>query len=363
MRIIHVFRSPVGGLFRHVRDLVRGQQALGHEVGIICDSSTGGDGATRALAQIESLCALGIQRIPISTMPGLGDLKAVKAVTEHARHAMADVLHGHGAKGGVYARIAAPKLGIPGVYTPHGGSLHYEWKSPVGAAFLASEKLLKKRGTGCVFVCEFEKALFDRKIGLRAYPSAVVYNGLWPEEFKPRFLGKDARDFLFVGEMRELKGVDVLLRALATIDGATLYLVGDGRDQAEFESLAKALKLDNRAHFAGRKSFTEAMTMGRTLVLPSRHESFPYVVLEAMAAQIPLIASNVGGIPEALPASSMVTPGHVDALAAAMRQALASPQQMEASAVALQKHALAKFNAADMAKNIVAFYAQLRQKI
>ena len=42
MKILHVFRTPVGGLFRHVRDLARGQAALGHEVGIICDSTTGG---------------------------------------------------------------------------------------------------------------------------------------------------------------------------------------------------------------------------------------------------------------------------------------------------------------------------------
>lgn len=360
MRIIHVFRSPVGGLFRHVRDLVRGQAALGHEIGIICDSSTGGDGAAKMLEALNAYCALGIRRLPISTMPGLGDIRTINEVATVARQTVADVIHGHGAKGGVYARMAAPKLGIAGVYTPHGGSLHYAWKNPIGAAFLASEKFLKRRGTGCVFVCEFEKQLFDRKIGLGAYPSAVVYNGLWPEEFQARKLAVDARDFLFVGEMRELKGVDVLLRALASIPNATLTLVGDGRDQAIFEKLAGELKLEGRAYFAGRKPFPEAMGLGRTLVLPSRHESFPYVVLEAMAAEIPMIASNVGGIPEALPDSCMVPPANVNPLAEAMRRAISASQQMAGTAKALQKQALAKFNAADMAKNVCTFYQSLR---
>ena len=361
MRIIHVFRSPVGGLFRHVRDLVRGQSALGHDVGIFCDSSTGGENAIHALESLKADCRLGIRRIAIPTLPGLGDVKAITAVSDFAREAKADVLHGHGAKGGVYARIAAPRLGIAAAYTPHGGSLHYEWKNLMGAAFLLSEKLLKRGGTGCVFVCEFEKILFDRKVGLGAYPSAVVYNGLWPEEFKPRTLAHDAHDFLFVGEMRELKGVDVLLRALAPLGDATLILVGDGRDQKSFEELVARLNLGTRAFFAGRKSFPEAMTMGRTLILPSRHESFPYVVLEAMAAGIPLIASKVGGIPEALPEASMVPPGDVEALSSAMKRALAAPQDMNTSAVMLKNLASRKFSAQKMTEDICNFYTQLRQ--
>jgi glycosyltransferase involved in cell wall biosynthesis len=360
MRIIHVFRSPVGGLFRHVRDLVRGQNALGHEVGILCDDGTGGEGATRSLEALSKICKLGIKRTPISTLPGLGDIRAIKKVSDFARSVDADVLHGHGAKGGVFARMAAPRLNIPGVYTPHGGSLHYDWKSPAGAAFLASEKFLKRHGTGAVFVCEFEKALFDRKIGLGDYPHTVVYNGLWPEEFTPRKLGKDARDFLFVGEMRALKGVDVLLKALASIDDATLTLVGDGRDQSEFEALAASLGLGVRATFVSRKSFSEAMELGRILVLPSRHESFPYVVLEAMAAQIPLIASNVGGIHEALPTSGLVPSGNVEALTTAMKHALQNPEAMNDAAAALQKSASFKFNAQKMAQDICRFYDDLR---
>ena len=87
MRILHVFRTPVGGLFRHVRDVARGQSALGHEIGILCDSTTGGDTATRLLDSAAPHCALGVKRIPISRLPGLGDMSGIAQTMAHARTA------------------------------------------------------------------------------------------------------------------------------------------------------------------------------------------------------------------------------------------------------------------------------------
>src|SRR5262249_34104700 len=63
LSILHVFRSPVGGLFRHVLDLVRGQAAAGHRVGIVADATTGGQRAEEALAEIAPLLTLGITRV------------------------------------------------------------------------------------------------------------------------------------------------------------------------------------------------------------------------------------------------------------------------------------------------------------
>ena len=84
MKILHVFRTPVGGLFRHVRDLARGQAALGHEVGMICDSTTGGSAASELLGNVAPFCSLGIERIEISRLPGLGDFSAVTATRRAA---------------------------------------------------------------------------------------------------------------------------------------------------------------------------------------------------------------------------------------------------------------------------------------
>ncbi len=304
MRILHVFRTPVGGLFRHVRDVAQGQAARGHEVGILCDSTTGGETAEKLLATVAPYAALGVKRIPISRMPGLGDVSGARQTAAYARQLKPDIIHCHGAKGGLYGRLAARRLGIPSVYTPHGGSLHYSWASPAGAVFLSAEKALAAIGTGIHFVCAYERDTFRQKIGLNpATPHEVIHNGVWPAEFEPVSVKSDAADLLFIGDMRMLKGVDVLLEAIAILNAAkpvSACLVGDGPDLEQFKAQAAALGLADKVKFPGRMAARQAFAMGRILVMPSRAESFPYVVLEACAAGVPLIASAVGGIPEVL---------------------------------------------------------------
>src|ERR1043165_5845435 len=119
LKILHVLRSPVGGLFRHVIDLARTQAARGHKVGIVADSSTGGTRADAAFESLNGRLALGLTRVPMSRHVGPSDLSAQRHVAQRARETGADVLHGHGAKGGAYARLCG--AGPIRVYTPHGG--------------------------------------------------------------------------------------------------------------------------------------------------------------------------------------------------------------------------------------------------
>ncbi|MDE2446683.1 MAG: glycosyltransferase, partial [Alphaproteobacteria bacterium] len=132
MRILHVFRSPVGGLFRHVRDLAMAQAASGHDVGLLCDSATGGIHAVEILAELDSVCTLGVTREAMSKLPGLGDISCSRRTAELAKLLNIDVIHGHGAKGGLYGRLGAKLASKRAVYTPHGGSLHYQWNKGLG---------------------------------------------------------------------------------------------------------------------------------------------------------------------------------------------------------------------------------------
>lgn len=359
MRSLQVFRTPVGGLFRHVRDLVRGFAAQGDDVGIICDSSTGGTAAEAALAGLKASCRLGIHRLPIGRMPGLADIGAASAIARLAQSLKPDLLHGHGAKGGVYARLAGSRLNIPALYTPHGGSLHYEWSSPRGALFLSTEKLLLSKGSGLLFVCDYERSVFARKIGLGDLPNKVVRNGLWPEEFEPVALAAEARDLLFLGEMRELKGVSDLLEALGRLRSwrsISATLVGDGPDRKAFESQAERLGLTAQVHFAGAMPARQAFGLGRLMVMPSRAESLPYVILEAVAAGKSLIATHVGGIPEILGPESLVAPAAPEALALAIRQRLTDWTAGEAQAKAAAEAARSRFSAEGMAREVANFY-------
>lgn len=358
MRCLQILRTPVGGLFRHVRDLARGLASLGHEVGIICDSTTGGPAAETALAGLADACSLGVHRLPIGRLPGLADLKVAAAIARIAAATRPDILHGHGAKGGVYARLAGSRLGSPALYTPHGGSLHYEWSDPRGALFLAAERLLLRRGSGLLFVCDYERAIFEKKIGLAGLPHRVVHNGLWPEEFAGVPLSPEVQDVVFLGEMRQLKGVSDLLEALARLE-ASATLVGDGPDRAAFEAQARKLGLSERVRFTGALPARQAFGLGRLMVMPSRAESLPYVILETVAAAKPLLATQVGGIPEILPPECLVPPEAPEALAKAIGERLAHEQEWQAQARSLAEAARTRFSAAAMAEKIAGFYRDI----
>ncbi|MBW7947649.1 MAG: glycosyltransferase, partial [Sphingomonadaceae bacterium] len=104
LRIVHCFRAPVGGVFRHVRDLAVAQAAAGHQVGFICDSTTGGALEDSYFAAIADSLALGVTRMPIGRNIGPGDVAAGWRTYRTIKKLRPDVLHGHGAKGGALAR-------------------------------------------------------------------------------------------------------------------------------------------------------------------------------------------------------------------------------------------------------------------
>src|SRR5713226_4718587 len=116
LNILHVLRAPVGGLFRHVVDLARGQIARGHRVGLIADASIGGMQAEATLATLTPELALGLSRVAMSRQLGLRDVTACAHVARRVAAVPADVVHGHGAKGGAYARLIGAQHAIR-VYT------------------------------------------------------------------------------------------------------------------------------------------------------------------------------------------------------------------------------------------------------
>ena len=363
LNILHVFRAPVGGLFRHVVDLARGQTARGHRVGLVADSTTGGAQAEATLGALTRELTLGVTRVPMSRQIGISDIAATRHVTQRGAEVAADVLHGHGAKGGAYARLAKVGAAIR-VYTPHGGSLHYRWASPVGFLYLAAEHAMMRRTDLFLFESAYGRDTFRQKVGTPASLVRVVHNGVTEGEFEPVAPAPNATDLVFVGELRVLKGVDVLIKALAELAGrgrhVTATIVGDGPDRAAFEADARSLGLDDNAQFVGAKPARTAFALGRISVVPSRAESLPYIVLEAAAAGLPIIATNVGGIPEIFgpDAPDLVAPGDAAALARAIDAAVEDPGSRATAAARLQARVRAMFSADVMTDAVLAAYAE-----
>ena len=146
LRVLYVFRAPVGGLFRNVFDVIRALAARGHSIGLLCDSQTGGERGERLLAELAPLLPLGIHRLPMQRNPHATDLAALRKISALIREHNVDVVHGHGAKGGLYARFSglfSRKARPIRCYTPHGGSLNYYPGSLAHKAFMQVERLLE----------------------------------------------------------------------------------------------------------------------------------------------------------------------------------------------------------------------------
>ena len=344
-RILHSLRAPVGGLFRHVCDLAAAQSRAGHEVAVVCADT--GDALTNSrLDELSKAISLGVHRVAMGRDVGFADARATRRVYDLAKTLAVDVVHGHGAKGGAYARLAARALRITGqaplcVYTPHGGSLHYGTTSLQGRCLMALERRLEAMTDALIFESAFAAARYTAAIGRPHTLCRVIPNGVGPADFEPIALDDDATDLLFIGELRHLKGVDVLLDALARVDRkrpTSLTIVGSGPGGDRLRAQARCLGIDHQVRFVGAHPARAAFKMGHMVIAPSRAESFPYILLEAGALGRPLITTGVGGIPEIVGDSGvpMVSPGDADALATALFDMLDAPDARAKTAAALK---------------------------
>jgi glycosyltransferase involved in cell wall biosynthesis len=286
----------------------------------------------------------------------------LRSVIKIGRALDLDILHGHGAKGGAYARLAKTRLdGVKVFYTPHGGSLHFKAGTAAGSVYLVLERAMRRLTDGLIFESDFARQAYGRLAGTGGPPQRVIPNGLRPEDFTALPPQPDAANFLFIGELRALKGVDILLGALARLvvtHPVRAVIVGGGPDAETFKAQAKSLGLDLHVTFPGAMPAHEAFPLGHCLVVPSRAESFPYVVLEAGAAGKPLIATNVGGIPEIVAGTrtELIKADSVDDLVAAMKNVLADPDGAAQRAAELRDVVGRKFTVAAMTDAVLDFY-------
>jgi glycosyltransferase involved in cell wall biosynthesis len=155
----------------------------------------------------------------------------------------------------------------------------------------------------------------------------VIHNGMAPLRESNRSEG--SRGMLAVGRMFPSKGFDVLLQAYAETErNAQLTLIGDGPEREVLGRLARSLGLNGEVRFRGQQDRGQVlaeMAAADLVVIPSRHETFGLVALEAMALGKPIVASRVGGLPEVLQGADalLVEPGDPAQLAEAIEYAQA----------------------------------------
>ncbi len=372
MRIVHCVRSPIGGIFRHIRDLATAQSDAGHDVGVICDSSTGSAFDNSFVEELKPNLSLGLARFPMQRQLTFQDLSATLALYRHVRDLHPDILHGHGAKGGAYARLIGAVLRLRGtkaarVYCPHGGSLHYDPNRFEGKVYHTLERILGRLTDGIVFVSDYEASAYESKVGHPRAKTRMVYNGLTAEEFKPVKADADAADFLYIGMLRDLKGPDLFIEALYNIrlktgSAPSAHIVGEGPDEARYRKMVSLLGLEKAISFHGALPARKAFKLARNVIVPSRAEAMPYIILETVAAQRPLVATRVGGVPEIFGryADRLIEPGHIGKLTVAMENALADPEKMRQDAKELRSCLAETFSVDLMSDRITTLYQELK---
>jgi glycosyltransferase involved in cell wall biosynthesis len=189
-----------------------------------------------------------------------------------------------------------------------------------------------------------------------------VFNGVSAEEFDSVPKADDATDIVYVGEFRRIKGADLLVDALARLHAGgkklTLTLAGDGEEMPALKAQVERLGLSQSVRFIGHVKARYGFSKGHLLVVPSRGDSMPYVVIEAGAAGIPMIAADVGGIPEIFgpQAQSRFAPSSVDAMANAIQAALADSTTAQARAKTLRERIFLYFSQKAMVDGVLAGY-------
>ncbi len=275
-------------------------------------------------------------------------------------------MHGHGSKGGVLARASRMAGFAPAAvraYTPHGGSFIHRPGSPAHRLYMTIERLLVPLTDAFLFESAYVEGCFDSAVGVKTGLRRVVLNGLGAAEFARIEPSPDAADFVYVGELRPAKGVDILIAALAHLGARSppprLVVVGSGSENSRLVELAARVGVSDRVSFVGPAPVRVAMTLGRVLVAPSRAESLPYVLLEAAAARVPIVATDAGGNPEIFgPFRNRLGPcGDAADLARRMAAALdQDPSQQEREAADLSRFVARTFAIESMADAVLSGY-------
>jgi glycosyltransferase involved in cell wall biosynthesis len=293
--------------------------------------------------------------------PSVADMSVWLRLRRLIRQLRPDVLHGHGAKTGAFIRLGIASRAIR-VYTPHGGSLHYPLNTLKGAFYSRLERALMNGTDLFLFESAFARDTYQRTIGTPKGLVRCVFNGVTAGEFDPVIRAGDATEVVYVGEFRHIKGADLVIDAVARLhaDGRpiTLTLAGDGEEMEALKTQIGKLGLTHSVRFIGHVKARHGFSKGNLLVVPSRGDSMPYVVIEAGAAGIPMIAARVGGIPEILGehTDALFAAGVIGSIADAIETALDDPDAASARAKLLRERIFLHFSQKAMVEGVLAGY-------
>ena len=355
-----ITRGEPGGAQVQVRDLVLGlHDAVHFEVCI---------GDDEWLAQQLRAAGVSVHIIDVlqREIDPARDLTALRALGKLVDRCEPHIVHTHSTKAGLLGRLAARSRRRPCVHTAHAWSFSDGLPRRRKALAVPPEVLVGRVTDHFIVVSAADRELALRYRVGRADQITVVHNGVQdlPDRADPA--SPETPVLTMVARLAPPKDHALLLEALSTLDlPFQLRVVGDGPDRADLEEQAATLGLGDRVEFLGVCDDVPVLLANSQLsVLISRQEGFPLAVLEAMRAGLPVIASDVGGIREAVEPDRtglLVPRGDREALAEALARLLGDPEERARMGAAARSAYEARFTATHMLRQTAAVYAELAQ--
>lgn len=297
MKLLYLItRAEHGGAQAHLFELIDGFRGA-FEVHL----ATGEEGFLTAEAR-----RLGatIHIVPNLVQPIslLKDVRAFREIHSLIRQLRPTLVHAHSSKAGFLGRLAARAVGGPAIFTVHGWGFAegVSWKRKLLASF--GERMVARFSSGIITVSEADRDLALRYRIAQQRNMTVIHNGVRDTSEQSHPDAGDAAHIVMVARFSPQKDQALLLKALVGQEKPfRLSLVGEGPDQPAVHALAKKLDLNGRVNFLGASGDVSRILAGANVfVLTSNWEGLPISILEAMRAGLPVIASDVGGVREAV---------------------------------------------------------------
>ena len=359
LRLLLVVDSlDFGGAERHVVDLAIALHRKGHEVTVAC--SVGGE-LSGPLLEVG---------IPVRVLLGrLVKRRFSIAFTRKLRKLIKgvgfDLVHAHVYASATAAAVGTLGLDVPLVITEHSEGSWRTWRAR------QMSRWVSRRAKHVVAVSSSIRRLLLEEYGAPPKRVIVVPNAVTPNSGstpgESPSLSEEWREGPLVGVVAQVKpekGLRTFLEAAARVSpllpNVRFLVVGDGPLRGELEALAEHVRIDESVRFLGFRSDARALVeLLDVLVVPSLSEGAPLVVLEAMAAGIPVVASAVGGIPDQVRHEKeglLVPPGDSTALGDALISLLQNPARARQLGEAGHQRWASEFNHATMVRRVEAVY-------
>lgn len=367
MKIVHVVTrsDAIGGAHVHVREVCAGLQRRGHEVTVLL----GGSGPFLDDLRRHNIPCRSVEHLVRAIRP-VSDALALADLRKNLRELEPDLVSTHSSKAGWLGRIAAWSLGIPVTFTAHGWAFTEGVSRAAALVYRAAEWLAAPFADRIITVSEYDRRLALRYGVAGERKMVTVLNGMpRVEEGLRADPSVQPPRIAMVARFDAPKDHATLLRALSFLRNQpwTLDLIGDGPTQQQARILVEELGLTGRVQFLGeRRDVGNCLARCQLLALVSDFEGLPLAVLEGMRAGLPVVATDVGGLPEAVShgVTGLLAPRRDPAeLADKLTLLLADPDRRALMGAAGRERFLRKFTFDAMLDQTLDVYASVIRRL